>query len=134
MVLALLVCVVSSCDLAQSHVDANVPPKQDFDSFLKRDLTKYFSDGKEATVVIQYELLRDGPTQTGISYPKFYAWVRVVRNGTHKEDGAVRLAAIDGLRFEVTDYLNRATLISTPSQMESVFPKSVCDRIREKLN
>src|SRR5438045_2576003 len=67
--------------IADSHIRANVPDEKDFDNFLKRDLAAYFKELKKKDVVVEYELLRNGPTQSGIAFPKFYAWVRV------KEDG-----------------------------------------------
>src|SRR6058998_2120737 len=92
--IVLIFYVPIACGVAQSHIDANVPRNDDFDNFLKRDLAKYFSANNGQVTSVEYELLRDSPTQTGISYPKFYAWVRIVRNARDKEEGAVRLAAI----------------------------------------
>jgi len=61
--------------MRRSHIDANVPAPTDFDRLLARDLATYFQElRKERALAIEFELLRDGPTQSGISYPKFYAW------------------------------------------------------------
>jgi len=119
--------------ISQSHVAANEPSKSDFDALLQRDLTKYFGrvSGKGATV--QYELLRQGPTQSGISYPKYYLWVKISRSGKLVTEGAVRCAAIDRTRFEVTDYVAKATLLSDFSEAKMVFPAPVCDRIALKM-
>jgi hypothetical protein len=62
--------------VAQSHIDANVPSAEQFHSLLKRDLQAFFSNRHGSSVTVSYELLRDGPTQTGIAYPKYYAWVK----------------------------------------------------------
>src|SRR5213078_4351122 len=81
--------------IAESHIRANLPDKKNFDKFLKRDLEQYFKDSLQKTVHVEYELLRKGPTQTGIAYPKFYAWV-TIRDGEKVIDqGAVRVAAIE---------------------------------------
>src|SRR6266550_7076938 len=66
--------------IAESHIRANVPDERDFDKFLKRDLEQYFKDTLQKTVTVEFELLRKEPTQTGIAYPKFYAWV-TIRDG-----------------------------------------------------
>ena len=80
--------------IAESHIRANVPDEKDFDKFLKRDLEQYFKDALQKTVTVEFELLRKGPTQTGIAYPKFYAWV-TIRDGVKVIDqGAVRVAAV----------------------------------------
>jgi len=54
--------------ISQSHIDGNVPSKEDFDMFLQRDLTKYFSSDDE-NINVKYKLLRDKPTQVVIAFP-----------------------------------------------------------------
>ncbi len=119
--------------ISQSHVAANEPPKSDFDALLQRDLTKYFAGGSGKGATVQYELLRQGPTQSGISYPKYYLWVKVSRSGRLVNEGAVRCAAIDRLRFEVTDFVAKTTLLSNLGQAKMVFPAPVCDKIALKM-
>jgi hypothetical protein len=119
-------------DVATSHVQGNVPGQSAFDRLLKRDLTDYFvKAGKKVAVV--HEFLRDGPTQSGTSYPKYYLWVELRKGGTTTDEGAVRVAAVDKSRFVVTDYLSRATMLKHPTQIDSVFPAQVCDKIRARL-
>jgi hypothetical protein len=84
--------------IADSHIRANVPDEKDFDNFLRRDLAAHFKELKKKEVVVEYELLRGGPTQSGTAFPKFYAWVRVKENGNLLEEGAVRIAAIEKKR------------------------------------
>ncbi len=67
--------------IEQSHIDGNVPAPKDFQSFLIRDLQKHFSSLLKKKVRVEYELLRDGPTQVGIAYPKYYAWVKIYGTG-----------------------------------------------------
>lgn len=57
--------------IADSHIQANVPSEKDFDNFLKRDLAAYFKDDLKKDVTVEYELLRNAPTQSGIAFPKF---------------------------------------------------------------
>lgn len=133
--LIILIALVSGCDpVADSHTTANVPPAEKFDTILKRDLERYFTTRLGKPARVEYELLRRGPTQTGISYPKFYVWVRAVDAGTGQElaVGAVRLAAIDRVRFDITDFVPKATVVADATQIESVFPKPVCDEIRKR--
>src|SRR4051794_22699849 len=95
-------------DIARSHVDAYVPPPDKFQPLLRRDLALYFRKSKTEKVTVEPEMLRDGPTQSGLSFPKFYVWARVFTGGRLREEGAVRLAAVEGKRFDVTDYLSKA--------------------------
>jgi hypothetical protein len=118
--------------LAQSHADANVPLQPAFDSLLRADLATYFTSHLARDVKVDYELLRRGPTQTGIAYPKFYAWVRVQAGGT-VEEGAVRLAAKERTRFEVTHFIPEAEIRRAPQSLNTVFPPAVADSIRKRL-
>ncbi|MFT3916688.1 MAG: hypothetical protein QM704_22190 [Anaeromyxobacteraceae bacterium] len=116
-------------DLQRSHVDANVPTEADFDRLLRRDLTGYFTRLRNAPVEASYELLRESPTQSGIAFPKYYLWIRLGPGGQPKDRGAVRVAAIQGERFEVTDFLSEED-IRQGARIEQVFPEPVCERIR----
>jgi len=79
--LALLsvVLFVNGCDpIASSHVDANVPSPENFTRFLDRDLAAYFSNQGSEVANVEHEMLRDGATQSGTAYPKFYVWARAI--------------------------------------------------------
>jgi hypothetical protein len=131
---------VQSAELAavqRSHVAANVPDGTSFDALLKRDLRAYFasiSSASDSELDVSYDMLRDGPMQSGVAFPKYYVWVRVTSAGTRRFEGAVRVAAMDRTRFEVTDFLARATLDADPSAAVQVFPAAVCQRIETYLH
>jgi len=139
-VVTLLVAVVlalgvSACGdpIAQSHVDANVPSSDQFHVLLKRDLHAFFRAARGTEVAVDYELLRPGPTQSGVAYPKYYLWARV-RNapGVLVDEGAVRVAAVDRKRFDVTDFVSKRDIQSNPTAVEQVFPKALADGIRSR--
>ncbi|MES2377707.1 MAG: hypothetical protein V4553_14070 [Bacteroidota bacterium] len=127
-------CQTAIIELQKSHINANVADKSNFDLFLKRDLEKYFNKLYGKTLV-KWELLREGPTQGGVSYPKYYLWTKVYQINSDKllNEGAVRVEAIDKLVFRVTDYLNKKKLKSNSQDMYSVFPALVCETIKTKL-
>jgi hypothetical protein len=113
-----------------SHLEASVPAAADFERHLLRDLSSYFQERLgEKDVSLQFELLRDGPTQSGVSYPKFYVWVRVAGGETPANRGAVRLAAVEKEHFEVTDFVSEAAIRNDPKGIYSVFPAAVCEKI-----
>jgi hypothetical protein len=113
-------------DIQGSHIDGNVPDQQSFDASLRRDLLAYFRTfGVGATARVQYRFLREGPTQSGVSYPKYYLWVKVLSGGSVLREGAVRVAAIDRGRFEVTNFLSTVGIRSDPSQVGLVFPSAL---------
>ena len=120
-------------EVAKSHIEGNVPSQADFDRFLQRDLTAYFRKAAGKPVTVRYELLRDGPTQTGVAYPKYYLWVKVFRDGKQSDEGAVRVAAIAKREFGVAEYLPKAEMQKQPEQIYSVFPATVGDKIKERL-
>ena len=105
--------------IAESHIRANVPDDKDFDKFLKRDLETYFKGLKGKSVTVQFDLLRKGPTQSGVAYPKFYAWVTIRDHDGVLEEGAVRVAAVEKKQFDVTDYINKADAARSFSRLRS---------------
>ena len=119
-------------EISRSHIDANVPAAGDFDRFMLRDLAGYFAATFKDQPV-HYELLRDGPTQSGVSYPKFYLWVTVGNGKSPQQRGAVRVAAIEKKRFEVSDFISEDAVKKDPSGIYRVFPASVCEKINAKV-
>jgi hypothetical protein len=77
-------------------------------------------------------MLREGATQSGVSYPKFYAWVVFPLAGGEARRGAVRLAAIDAERFEVTNFISEDEVKRNPDRIYKIFPRPVCERIKAK--
>lgn len=114
----------------RSHIIGNVPRPSDFDVFMKRDLRAYFSRPDSERPDVSYELLRDGPTQTGISYPKFYVWVQV--KSAPPRRGAARVAAIEKERFEVLQYVDQTEIADVPAQLQSIFPPDVARAIEKR--
>ena len=132
-------CVISaqsfSQALQQNHSNANLPSTyEEFTNIVQRDLVSYFSKIENEKVSTSYELLRKQPTQSGIAYPKFYAWVIVSKNNKVIKQGAIRLAAINGTKVEVTDFIQSNVIMAKPKSIESVFPKSLCDDIRQRAS
>jgi hypothetical protein len=121
-------------DIQASHIQANVPAEADFATFLRRDLAAYFAkDRKGKSIKVDYELLRDGPTQSGISYPKYYAWVRINGGKSDQDRGAVRVAAIERKRFDVTSFASERDIRADPGALALVFPGAVCESIKSRL-
>ena len=120
-------------DVRSSHVDANVPDSADFERFLRRDLADYFAKARKRNVSVEYEPLRRGPTQSGDAYPKFYLWVTIGGGKSPQDRGAVRVAAIDKKRFEVTDFVSEEAVLSDPQGIYRIFPGVVCETINAKV-
>ncbi len=117
--------------IANSHIEANAPKGELFDKYLKRDLTSYFCKGQDDCRV-EYEYLRQGATQSGVSYPKYYVWTRCFTKGHLKTEGAVRVAAIDQQYFEITNYLSAKEITDSPDTVGGVFPAALVDKIVQK--
>ncbi|GAB4013753.1 hypothetical protein GCM10028808_33970 [Spirosoma migulaei] len=118
--------------IQRSHIDANVPNKHKFDAYLKRDLEKYFS-GKYGKVSVKWEFLREGPTQSGVAYPKYYLWTKVYENETLITEGAARVAAIDQIEFDVRDFLSLPNIKKDIPGIYQIFPPAVCETIKLRL-
>ncbi len=135
-VLVLLVAggFISACTdpIAQSHVDANAPSADQFHPLLKRDLQTFFTGRHGSSVAVVYELLRPGPTQTGVAYPKYYVWAKARDSAGAADEGAVRVAAIDKTRFEVTHFMSKGDIQANPTAVEQVFPRALVELIRDR--
>jgi hypothetical protein len=116
-------------DVRRSHIEANVPAREDFSRLLQRDLAAFFTARDGKAVNIEYRLLREGPTLSGTAYPKYYAWVRIFDGSNLTNEGPVRLAAIERSRFEVADFISSSTIRTDPSSIERVFPAALVSGI-----
>ncbi len=116
-----------------THIEGSVPSSDDFDPALRGQLVRYFWAWPNEGKTLEYELLRDGPTQSGIGAPKFYVWVRVRSQGSVEQEGAVRLAATNG-GFSVTHFVPRSAIVADPSRIRALFPEPVRDRIYGEIN
>lgn len=111
--------------IAESHIEGNVPKGKAFEEYLRRDLTSYFCTTKDCRV--EYEFPRNGPTQTGIAYPKYYLWVRCFSGGKLSTEGAVRMAAVDQSAFDVRQFLSAKEIIASHDKAAGVFPSDLLD-------
>ena len=108
--------------------------QEDFDKSLKASLTTYFRELRsDDQLEVSAELLREGPTATGLAYPKFYVWVTLVKDGQSIESGALRIAEISVKNFEVTNYLSSKEISLNLDQLNEIFPNEVVEKIKERL-
>ncbi len=132
--LAIALSISASAPLAsaqiESQLEGNIPSSDVFEKYLKRDIAAYFKDLRHQDVIVTYVPLRDGPTQSGVAYPKYYLWVKILAEGKLVDEGAVRVAAVDRVRFEVTDYAPKSDIVADPTAIESVFPAPLIGKIR----
>ncbi len=119
--------VESSQDLQSSHIAAHVPAGGDFDALLIRDLAAYFVRQGISAPVVTYEMLRDGPTQSGVSFPKYYVWAKATASDGSVVDGVARAAAIDRTHFEITDFVSREQIVTQPDSLDLVIPAALVD-------
>ena len=118
-------------ELQASHISANVPPDTSFMAFLERDVRAYLVANHIPLKSLQIELLRKGPTQSGVSYPKYYIWICGVDEAGHHINGAMRVAAIDRVRFDITDFTPATSIQSDPTSLASIYPALLIPAIRQ---
>jgi hypothetical protein len=123
--------VVAQPDIQRSHIEANLPPPEVIDSYAQRDLLAFFRRASPDATAVEFLLLRNGPTQSGTSYPKFYLWVKVYAGATIQNEGAVRVAAVERTHFEITDFLSRSSIQANPSDVGNVFPTALVPVVLE---
>lgn len=113
-----------------SHINAHAPAADTFDGLLRRDLHAYLVEhGHPKLTKVDHELLRQEPTQSGVAYPKYYAWVRIRQPSGVSMQAAVRLAGVDGQRFEVTHFMSASDIRADPQSVGKVFPVPLVDKI-----
>jgi hypothetical protein len=103
------------------------------DEYLRRELTSYFCKG-EKDCRVEYEFLREGATQSGVAYPKYYLWVKCFEKGKLTTEGAARVAAIEQKTFDVTNFLQAEDIAATPEVVAKVFPDALVDKIVRRAN
>lgn len=118
-------------ELQASHISANVPPDASFIMLLQRDVRAFLAANKLPSKSIDIEPLRKGATQSGVSYPKYYVWIRAADGAGHHIAGAMRVAAIERVRFDVTDFTPAAFIQSDPASLALVYPALLLPVIRQ---
>jgi hypothetical protein len=131
--LAVVLLFCAPLSLAVAHIEANVPPQQSFEGLLNRDLLSFFKSTSEPGATrVQYRLLRDAPTQSGVAFPKYYAWVEVFVGSRRTQEGAVRLAAVSGHHFDVTHFFSAQQIRTSASEVATVFPPPLVSVVIER--
>ncbi|MPR33768.1 hypothetical protein [Salmonirosea aquatica] len=120
--------------IQESHIEANVPDESRFAAFMQRDLEEYFSDDYGKKVTVQWEFLREGATQSGVAYPKYYLWTKIYVGEKFLNEGAVRVAAIEKTTFEVTNFVSIDEIKKKKQDIYLVFPAPVCEKIKAKIH
>ena len=120
--------------VSRSHVEANVPPTSEFDADLSRDLRQWFTQREGTPATVRFELLRRGATQSGVAFPKYYAWVEVQTASAPHVRGAVRVAAVERDRFEVLQFLSADEIRARPDAVQSVFPVALLADISRRAS
>lgn len=118
-------------ELQASHIAANAPPDATFMAILERDVRAYLVAKRLPSKSVAIEPLCKGARQSGVSYPKYYVWIRAADKSRHHVAGAMRVTAIDRVRFNVTDFTPAASIRSDPALLASIYPASLIPAIRQ---
>jgi hypothetical protein len=121
--------------ISQSHTDGNIPAKELFASYLARDLTSYFDKKHKEKTHVEYKLLRNEPTQNGLSFPKYYTWITVTSldKSIVLDSGAARIAAVDQEYFQVDDFISTVEIKRNPDSLNQIFPSDVVVKIKQEV-
>jgi hypothetical protein len=119
--------------IRESHVNANVSDGAQFSAILSTGLRRYFSNKFAGEIDVRYQMLRNQPTQAGVAFPKFYAWVTVASlpSGAKMAEGAVRLSAENKSSISVTDFVPAHDIKGHSDDLKRIFPSDVIDKIKE---
>jgi len=109
--------------LAESHVSGNVPAAKELIPQQTRDLNLYFSSQPGGSATQKFDWLREGPTQVGLSYPKFYVWVQL-QDG---REAAVEVAAVNKQKFHVAEVFFATDITKDRRVMDGHMPAPVVE-------
>lgn len=119
--------------ISQSHIKGNVPDNDTFRGYLVRDLNEYFTGVLKNETFVDYQLLRKEPFQSGLAYPKYYAWiVGSDKSGKITTEGFVRLSAQEKEYFVVTDFVSKNEIREDPSSLEGIIPEELIVEVIER--
>jgi hypothetical protein len=115
--------------LTGANDNKSAPPAIIFQRILSRDLLAYFAATGTAATRVDYSLIRDPTGLSGSARPQYYAWVKAYSGEQIVREGAVRFAAVDRSRFEITHFVERNSIIRDPEWISAVFPSPVLTAI-----
>jgi hypothetical protein len=118
--------------LQADHIKHNVPEPRDFNGLLQRDVKAFFVTKGMKNPTVTIDLLRSGPTQSGMSYPKFYLWVTANTAGKDVAVGAMKVDAVQKNKFRVSKFLQIDDIRADPDQLNTTFPAALIRSIKER--
>jgi hypothetical protein len=68
-----------------------------------------------------------------VSYPKYYLWTKIYKGNKLAHEGASRVEAIDKTMFNVTDFVPVNEIKNSSTDIYSIFPRLVCEKIKTLL-
>lgn len=121
--------LLSACTVPEAPVqrsDANVALIQELETYLEPDF------GED--LVVEYDLLRDVPTQVGVALPKYYVWLTARQGTTVVVAGAARIAAEGEDRFSVLNFVPQSAIADDPEQLTRIFPAALIPDIEARAS
>ena len=110
-------------DVRRAHIEAHLPPEEVFESYLRRDIVARFKSMPDPGVTrAEFAFLRQGATQSGVAYPKWYLWTKVYAGNALRYEGALRVAAVERTHFQVTDFVPKADIRAGKVALQKIFP------------
>jgi hypothetical protein len=99
---------------------------------LAQELATYLEPDFGDTLTVEYELLRDIPTQVGVAVPKYYVWLIATEGDAVLVEGAARVAAEDAETFTVLNFVSQQSIQEKPDQLDSIFPAALIPAIETR--
>ena len=118
--------------LQKSHIDGNVPAASDFDRFLRHDVSAYLVRSGSKPSALAIDLLRDGATQSGVSYPKYYLWIHATTSQGVVVEGAMRVAAVERTHFDILEFVTKAAIRDGTAELAGTFPAQLIPSIEAR--
>jgi hypothetical protein len=120
--------------LGRNQVEGNVPDENEFDLLLTQSLDDFFTAMEHKPTLVHFDLLRKIPSQVGVAWPKYYAWIRATdrKSGRLVHIGAVSVSAINKEGFDVNYFYSAGQIAKEPRSIDERFTQNLRPVIIEK--
>ncbi len=118
----------------RTSVSDHVPQGPEFGRILRSDLEEAFLNPELNDERLDYELLDKVPVRLGNEFPRFFAWVKVTKEGQGVvREGVVILAAMHKASFNVGEIVPKKDLKDDLAGHAQAYPAEIVEEIKKRL-
>lgn len=120
-----------SCTENKFGIDKNIPDKIDFKKELNIELNKHYLEQNGKTYDLKWELLDENALEKKDSFPEYFVWIEMFKNGKLQNQGLIKLIVKDK-NFHSIRFMNDERLRAVPFEASKEFPSNILLQIKNK--